>query len=240
MKNSITAAAVAAFAVIGGAAMAAPMTVTDTIWFGGNAGQLGVGATMTFGTSPTVTASGHSLNSNGSIGANQALGQWDVGLGVCSSLKWNGSCNENHMVDSDGPEVIKLEFSQSVTIKKLWFSYVDGDDDFSFSVYDSSGVVANYGNIDILGSGYGNYTFNQEWTAQSFGVGAQSQTCSWYFGSYTCDTNDAFKLKGVEFSYTRDDGEGNGEPEPVPLPASGLLLIAGLGAVAGMKRRRKA
>jgi hypothetical protein len=49
------------------------------------------------------------------------------------------------------------------------------------------------------------------------------------------DSNDQWKLKKISVTYTPPP-----PPNVVPLPAAGWMLLAGLGGIAAMKRRRKA
>lgn len=213
--------ALATTTILAGAASAA--TVQETIWFGGNAGQQGNGDVLSYTSTGGVSldASAHKLNDDGTMGHDLAIGQWSTGLGVCSWLNSKGYCKEDHQVDGYGKnETVKLSFGETVSISKLYFSYVGSNDDFAFSMIDGEKSGSYYAKTDIDGSGYGYYAFKQDWTGSMFGVGASG----W---------NDEWKLKGVKFSY--DD-----MPPAVPLPAAGWMLLAGVGGLFAAKRRKSA
>ena len=190
----------------------------------------------------TLSATGHRMNEDGTIGDIRRSGQYETettynwitgtwqtqggGLGVTSSR------HDSHQVDSyRGDEVIKLSFNKKVTLEGVYFSLVDWDDDFSFSMVDGDDAGTFYQNIDIAGHGYGYYEFNQEWMGTMFGIGAANSTCHAWGYAYSCDNWDNFKLKGVKVSYE--------EVAPVPLPAAGWMLIAAVGGLGAMRRRRK-
>ncbi|MGZ2257652.1 VPLPA-CTERM sorting domain-containing protein [Roseobacter sp. A03A-229] len=208
----------------------------------GHAGLQATGESLEFTNGDlTLSATGHLMNEDGSIGDVRRIGQygyeyywnrhtrsWHVkggGLGVTTG--WGDS----HQVDSHShDEVIKLSFNKTVTIERLYFSLVDSDDDFSFSMVDGEDAGAFYQNVDITGHGYGYYDFNSEWTGTMFGIGAADRICHKWGKAYDCDNWDNFKLKGVKVSYE--------DISPVPLPAAGWMLIAALGGM-GLMRRRK-
>ncbi|MEM6759335.1 MAG: hypothetical protein AAF601_07620, partial [Pseudomonadota bacterium] len=144
-------------------------TVHDLIWFGGHAGLQGTGQALTFsGTGVSVDATGHKLLNDGSIGRDYRLGQYGGGLGVTSTQH-----NDSHEVDGKGPnEVVKLSFSRVVTVEKVYFSYVQSNDDFAFTVVDGVDAGTYYSSTDIpqwyWNSSYGAYTFQNDWTGTMF------------------------------------------------------------------------
>ncbi len=226
--------------VSAGAVSAAPVhAYFDLV---GHAGLQDVGESLDFSVGElTLSATGHIQNEDGSIGEARRIGQygyetvwswsawsWTVqggGLGVTTGK------GDSHQVDSHSvDEVIKLSFNKKVTLERVYFSLVDWDDDFSFTMVDGGQAGAFYQNVDIAGHGYGYYDFSKEWTGTMFGIGAADSTCYTWGRAYDCDNWDNFKLKGVKVSYE--------DISPVPLPAAGWMLIAAIGGI-GLMRRRK-
>lgn len=226
---------------IGTATAASAAPVHAHFDFIGNQGLQGVGESLEFTSGGlSLSATGHIMNEDGSIGEVRQIGQYGTetvfnrstwtwqtaggGLGVTTSA------HDSHQVDSrNNDEVIKLSFNKEVTLKRVYFSLVDWDDDFSFSMIDGDNAGAFYQNIDIAGQGYGYFDFDQEWSGFVFGIGAADSTCHAWGFSYSCDNKDNFKVTGVKVSYD--------EIAPVPLPAAGWLLIAAIGGLGVMRRR---
>ena len=214
--NLKTTIAATVLLVIGSTASAS--TLYDTVWFGGHQGLQATGEALQFTSAGGVgvDATGHKLKSDGSIGKDYQIGQYWGGLGVTSPD------DNDHQIDGKGPnEVAKLSFSQSVTVEKVWFTYVGFNDDFAFTMIDGDDAGSYYSSTDIPGgwfwdSGVGAYYFHNDWTGTMFGFGASGK-------------NDDYKLKGIKFSYH--------DVAPVPLPAGGLLLLGGIAVMAGLRRR---
>lgn len=205
-------AAVTAAALAFGAGAASAATVSTTLYLGGHGG---LGTSHVFSDGPlTLTTTGHLLNADGSIGEQKAIGRWFGGLGVQSAR------GDQHTVDSNGAdEVVKFAFNMAVKIEKVWFTYVDWNDDFAFSVLAGNTVQSYYPNLDIAGLGIGVYSFVGSYVSNMFGIGASG-------------SGDSFKIAAVQVSY--DD------IAPIPLPAAGWLLLAALGGLALAGRRKAA
>lgn len=210
------------------ASIAGAATVTEVIDLRGSGG-LDDSYTFTSSEGMGVTATGHYLNSNGSIGAQALVGQYSHGLGVTTAATtschwWHCSHTpDEHYVDSYGPdEVVQFAFDSAVSISRIYFSYVSSWDDFSFSVISSGGGVMSFnGNLDILGHNYGYYDFSGPLAISSiFGIGAAG------YGDY-------FKIAALEVIWEE-------ETPAVPLPASALLMIGAFGTFGALRRRRKA
>jgi hypothetical protein len=171
----------------------------------------------------TLTATGHRLNNNNTIGAQESLGLWDNGLGVRSSS------NDEHFVDGSGAnEAVRFAFSQTVRILSVTLAYADRNDTFSFGYQGGSGYVhVTSGQGLTTGSTTWNYaaspdearyTFNNAYWSSIFAIGA-------------IDGDSEFKIAAMTVETA---------PSVVPLPAAGWALIAGLGALAAVKRRKSA
>lgn len=159
-----------------------------------------------------VTVNGGTFNNAGAICLSCGYaGQYSTGLGVLSHR------GDSHQVDgANRNDIVKFTFDYEVILEAVTFSYVDRNDEFSFATVDGGplGVIAR--NVNIPGTGFGTYTFNNIWQGTMFGIGA------W-------DDSDNFKIKALHYS----------KVNTVPLPASVLLLGSALGFVGFASRRRK-
>ncbi|WP_299837902.1 VPLPA-CTERM sorting domain-containing protein [uncultured Jannaschia sp.] len=137
---------------------------------------------------------------------------YDYGLGVKSY--WG----DNHEVDGFlKNEAIVLSFSKAVRLDTLKFSYVDTNDHFGLFTGDEK----TYEGFARIGNGFfSNYDFQNDYTNTVFAIGAYQ-------------SDDDWKMKKITVSY--DDTP---TPSPVPLPAAAWMLIAGIGGLAAMGRRK--
>jgi hypothetical protein len=135
--------------------------------------------------------------------------------------------DSSHQVDGGySNEFLKLAFNPAITLTKLQFTYASRTDDFHFYTW-TNGSWSESGPYDACPANNWTcgedsaahwYTFGSPYTGSMFLVGARGDDDDW-------------KLKGVKVEY---------QPSVVPLPAAGWMLLAGLGGIAALKRRKAA
>lgn len=178
----------------------------------------------------TITASDYN-NSNGTpTGGPFSVGQYNQGIGVCSGSVTNsgdGCSGDEHYLDGlGGDEMAFFDWSDEVTLTAITFwipNLVNGpneDPEFDFALYSGEDAPLWFSQVDIgtNGSGVRTYTLGTPRTGDFFGIGASGYD------------DDYFKIKKLTFDYVA----------PIPLPAAGWMLLAGIGGIAAMKRRKKA
>ena len=163
------------------------------------------------GLSLTITGAAFSGGLTGSGWWGDATA-WDNGIGLYAGGR------DSHWVDGYYDEYLLLSFSEAVDLTAAAFAYGDGGDDWRVL----AGNFHGYSAVDsgtLAGSGSGGSVFSaaidSDVTATQFLIGTTGGRSEW-------------KLRGVSVDVA-----------PVPLPASGLLLLAGLGGVAAMRRRKR-
>lgn len=110
-------------------------------------------------------------------------------------------------------ERLTFDFGYNVTWNTLTFGNWDRNDDAQFSFADS--LTSTWGPNAGSSANLGNVV-SQYMTVTAFGVPFADRL-----------GNDSFSVASIEVS-------------SVPVPAAGLMLLMGLGGIAGMRRRRKA
>lgn len=175
----------------------------------------------------TLTVSGKdTLNRAGKV---QTWKGWGLGLKSVTDCRGGFCTGDDHQIDATGrQDIVNFAFSSAVRITGLTFNLVDAFDTFDFYTGGAKQFQAAVSPFAALNSSFGD----------SFGIGAgrsSRQVCSYPHvrrGGPVCETVwsfSAFKLTGMTV-----------ETASVPLPAAGLTLMAGLGALAAISRRRKA
>jgi hypothetical protein len=217
-------------AALGVAASANAATVTFDFTAANSGGWANSLAYTNGGVTLTVTGG----DTTGGSGKVQTWKNAGLGLKSASDCTLWGICTGvDHQIDSVGrDDIAYFSFSKAVSIASLAFTYVGSGDTFDFYaggtkifnaiVGPSVSFASTLGTSFAVGAGV--TTWQQCWTV---GNGKKAtQHCQ------TNTVNSAFKLAGVTVNVADD-------PAPVPLPAAGLGLVAALGAL-GLMRRRKA
>ncbi|MGB5871335.1 MAG: VPLPA-CTERM sorting domain-containing protein [Albidovulum sp.] len=145
-------------------------------------------------------------------GAAQVRSYSGSGLGVRSPN------DNNSQIDGSGNnDAAIFSFSQAVTLNAVSFApnTISGNDYFDQFTSNTGTPVLR--DLDVLAAS--TYTFAAPRTALNFAIGAYFSTSAYYIRSIT-----------VSFA----------DPTSVPLPAAGWALLAGLGSIGFIRRRRKA
>jgi hypothetical protein len=114
-----------------------------------------------------------------------------------------------------GNDVLVFSFNQEVQIDSINFTEVDSNDDFAFGSVSGRSFSRSLSYADV-----------DRHTDLTALLSAGSRT-GLTFGIGAIGSNDNFRVSSITVS-------------AVPLPASGLLLLAAMGAGVGVSRRRKA
>ena len=210
IKTLLPAVALTATAVLA----AAPAQAASTTYFGGFGGLSTSHSFMTSdGVDITATATSHQPGRN--IHHDSQVGQYLFGLGVTNTQKTRSLGKDSHKVDGKGwNDTVWLEFSESFSLEKVLFSYVDCNDDVRIVDQDHNVLaqinlghqpgIWGFVNVDVSG-------FNIAGSKIGFTA----------FGS-----NDDWKLKGVQ-------------GHAVPTPSAAAAGVLGLAALAARRRRRE-
>lgn len=231
MKTAIRAASLAgsvAMALALGSGAASATTVT----FDFTAANSGVASALSF------SAGGVTLDVT-STGGNGRVQTW-AGFGL------GAPTDSHHQVDSYGiPETVNFAFSRLVQLVSVTFNavYVDWWDDFALG---QDGAIL--GTLDVTPSVdvSGLTTLADDFSIGAVGSVNFKSTNFYSFDGDACekvgrksgktvyDCYSAFKITSLTVTY--DDTP---PPPPVPVPAAGGLLLAGLGGLAALRRRKR-
>ena len=213
----LTTTITAATAIIASAAVALGVANASTIQFnnvGVSAPTLsgtvdGVGITVTAATSNLTTLNPATATGTGTV---DPFGPFNTGeLNITASGLGVTSTGLDGSDQFDGlgfRDLAILSFDQTVTLRSIDFSFVDGNDDFVLFAGDSVGDLTAFSLQDVMASVSG-----LDVVASVFAIGA-------------FDFNDNFRISTIEF-----------DAAAVPLPAAAPLFIGALMA-GGIARRR--
>jgi len=122
---------------------------------------------------------------------------------------------------------------------------------YDFLVKEEGGIEGNdYVGLEVtsIGATSGTWEFTKSEVGSDFLIVLKAASkpgyAAWLFdGAAAASTSGTFSVAwGNALShlsiYKKDDG-GGGNPPPIPLPAAGWMLMAGLGGLAAMRRRKK-
>jgi len=170
----------------------------------------------------SLTGDGFALDITGTKFGSAAFAYLDAGhggLGVCGVLTTGSQCNPSDDDNVTTGDVLTMTFDQAVTIDKIWFNNNhDGDGTLS-------GNKVKIGGTDYsLVSATGVPSFNDDWTPNvSFSVAAGG-SLSFALAS---DHADQFYVSGMTVTAA------------IPEPETYAMLLAGLGLLGFVARRRK-
>lgn len=186
-----------------------------------------------------ITATIYGGTHSGGAGANQPFPS-ETDCGKCVAQHGNGISidrggSDSHEIDASGPdEYIRVVFSEAVLLGQVWFNAASGDDEWDMGVdnvdFDVNAVfgndkIENLIDDNLLGTG------SDDDRADFLANGGAVMGTVFTF--YTDDNNDDYKLAAMNISQIVNN------TNPVPLPAGLPLALAGLGAFAALRSRRK-
>ena len=134
----------------------------------------------------------------------------------------NGNCRDNASrpclgVNSQGPATLSIEAGETFSVSSFWFQLLGNMDDLI--------VTTSNGTLTLLESVYG---FNDDGQVIDVSGNALFQNITSL--SFLTNTGNA-RVDDIVVDVP--------DVAPVPLPASAALLLAGMGGLAALRRRKK-
>ena len=184
-----------------------------------------------FASSYVKTVGGITLTATAANGRHPYLDSGHGGLGVCGTLTTatNPQCNPASDDNIVNGEILILSFNQAVTINQMWFNNRhDGDGSLSGDKVKVAGTI--YSLLQDTGTSFAN--FKNDWSPR-VGTTGPFQTFSfaantdyWIENPNTNGNNGEFYLSGMSVV-------------AVPEPETYAMMLAGLGLMGLVARRRK-
>jgi hypothetical protein len=173
----------------------------------------------------TVTVDAKSYEDPGAVGSALVENSTSpfTGIGIASGFGLYVTYLFDNDVRIDGwvNELVSFAFNKNVVVNSITFGSVENGSAFDLFVSDA-GVLEFASSGDVISPTALGFT------SDLFGVGASYDRCLRSVLFVCKDIEQAaFKITSLTVS-------------EVPLPAAGWMLIAGVGGIAAMKRRRKA
>ena len=151
------------------------------------------------------------------------------GLGVCTGNVSGFKCSgDDHLADGSGQaEMFILDFGDLyVKLNGMLLTYLDDDDEYAVFTF------GNDKSAEPTAISVGNSLPDGKWWSWTSGFDVPAASV---FGIVALGEKDNFGLKHIGFDVLEKP-----EIAAAPIPAAGLMLVAGLGGLAALRRRRKA
>lgn len=142
------------------------------------------------------------------------------GIGVCEPNPPKTECKARDLLDGGSSktdnELLKFSFDKLVSNVSIIWNNNDTNDlidlflDPALVLAAQFAAIAPPGDTQLVSAG----------PLTVFGIGVQERS-------------DEIRIAGIRVSYEMPD-----DPSPVPLPAAGFLMLAGLGGLAALRRRK--
>lgn len=230
LSNTVLAAALA----VSGMTAAQAATVSVEFNFEGLSGQIAPNLNsvdsvsgLTLAVTPHTFEDISTIGGTGTLTASSpdvAVGINTNGIGVCEPNRAGTNCTGGDELDGGSAsgrdnELLLFAFDRIVSAITVVWSNNDTNDDVSLF---ESALLTFAGTFTAIAPPDRSQVVPISGPLSVFGLGMQGDS-------------DQLRIAGLKVSYTVPD-----EPPPVPLPAAGWMLIAGIGGLAALRRRKRA